>query len=79
MAKVTFGGPPESIGGSTDKRLPTSQIQPQVPPELVPYLERVFAPAVSRGRELRDYDRMVGHQEVLDHLRALVEQQKSRV
>lgn len=44
---------------------------PAVDDALIEYLETAFAPVLSHEKDLRDYDRMLGHKEVIEHLRAL--------
>lgn len=41
---------------------------PYIAPELLMYLRSKFAPSVSHYYDLRNYDRQVGWQEVMDHL-----------
>jgi len=49
---------------------------PYVDPNLLEYLKQTFVPKVSKNNELRDYDRQVGHQEVIAFLGETVRAQE---
>jgi hypothetical protein len=51
---------------------------PYVDRRVLEYLRQAFKPKVSPENDLRAYDRMVGHQEVVAHLQSLCETQNSK-
>jgi hypothetical protein len=50
---------------------------PPVEQSLIDYLRKTYPVSVSLSHTLRDYDRMAGIQEVLDHLQALHDEQQN--
>lgn len=52
-------------------------LPPKVDEELVRYLKQSFQVTLSRDATLRDYDRMLGAQELIQHLEGLVKEQHS--
>jgi hypothetical protein len=51
---------------------------PYVDPQLIAYLRSAFPVSVARDKDLRDYDRLVGQQEIIDHLVQLEREQRNQ-
>lgn len=51
---------------------------PPITHELLSYLKRVYAPKLSAANDLRAYDRMVGHEDVIAHLQGLLDLQTDK-
>jgi hypothetical protein len=66
---------PGNLGAGIKSPLETHQL-PAVGAELVDYLIRAFPVTLSPDYDLRNYDRMLGAQDVIRHLRMLWEDQK---
>lgn len=47
---------------------------PYIDPALLTHLRGVFAPKVSAEYSIRDYDRQVGHSEIIEHIARLAGQ-----
>lgn len=56
---------------------PTGLKTPHISKELLQHLGEIFPIKASKDFALRDYDRIVGHQEVIQHLQALYAQQQT--
>lgn len=56
--------------------IPTKDNLSPIPKDLIEYLKHTFRPEVSAHHDLRDYDVMVGQQEVIGHIQTLYEYQK---
>jgi hypothetical protein len=48
---------------------------PRVTPEMISHLRLVFPQQVASGKDLRDYDEMVGQQTVISYLSTLLQNQ----
>lgn len=49
---------------------------PYIDPTIVAYLKQVFIPKVTKGYDIRDYDRQVGNQEIIEFLAKTVKAQE---
>lgn len=78
ITRVTLGGTsaPQGIIPTNVAAAPVI-LPPKVDEALVHYLKQFFPVTLSRDAALRDYDRMLGAQELIQHLEGLVKEQNS--
>lgn len=78
-ARIKRGGAPESIPLSgVGRPLTAHGGLPYVDDELLRHLQQTFKVSVAEHYTLRDYDLMVGQQQVIAHLRTLWEAQQNK-
>lgn len=82
LKRNPLGNPAEGVEGGiiasykTPPQVHTLRLPPYVDPALVDYLLHVYKVHVRADYTLREYDRQVGHSEVITHLQQIVNDQK---
>lgn len=67
-------------GGQTFPVMAPSNVKvrvPEIDKDLIAYLQAIFPVSLSPEYSLRDYDRMLGAQQVIEHLKSLWEAQNN--
>lgn len=79
-ARLSRGGSPRatSQGGGIKSPSEPDAHYPPVDEALILYLKERFAPKVNKHFIISDYDRQVGHQEVIEHLEAIFDLQSNQ-
>jgi hypothetical protein len=70
MSKCRLERSPREAGKTSPVTTPTLRV-PVVPDDMVEHLRDTFRPRVDPAFDLREYDRQVGKQEVIEYLQKL--------
>lgn len=80
LKRNPFGNPAEGVPGINPLLMTSPQgalrLPPYVDPALLDYLRHTFPVVVGATLDLRAYDRMVGQQAIIAHLKGVIDEQQ---
>lgn len=80
LDRQSQASPPVAVGlhvpALSGRKSTENEFIPNIEPELITYLRRRFPISLAPQNSLRDYDMMLGRQQVVEHLEALWEAQQ---